>query len=126
VRVFHNSAYDMMDKLPPPSPLFTRRTRFVLVCLLGSLHWLVCAFAATAQKLYPLSDAGWLWYAVLGFVPAWLIALAGTLWAYWGDRTAPAGERTDPWAFVFSGVGVASALPWILPWLPLYFRDFID
>lgn len=126
MRVFHNSAYDMMDKLPPPSPLFTKRTRFVLVCLLGSLHWLVCAFAAIAQKLYPLSDAGWLWLSALGFVPAWLLAVSGTVWAYCADRTSPLEERTDPWAFVIAVVGIASALTWILPWLPLYFRDFID
>ncbi len=115
----------MMDKLPPPSPLFTRRTRYVLICLIGNLHWLVLVFAESAQTLYPLSDAGWAWYAVLGFVPAWLIALAGTLWAYWGDRTAPARERADPWAFVIAGVGIASVLPWILPWLLPFFRIFV-
>ena len=126
MRVFHNSTYAMMDKLPPPTPLFTRRTRFILICLLGSLHWLVVVLVVTAQKLSPLSDAGWLWYGVLGFIPAWLIALAGTFWAYRGDRTAPLEERTDPWAFVIAVVGIASALPWVLPWLLPFFRDFVD
>lgn len=124
--VFHNSAYAMMDKLPPPSPLPTQRTRFILICLLGSLHWLVVVLVETAQKLYPLSDAGWLWCGVLGFIPAWLLAVSGTLCVYRADRTAPLEERTDTGAFIIAAVGIASALPWVLPWLPLFFRDFVD
>jgi len=126
VRVFHNSAYDMMDKLPPPSPLFTRQTRFILICLLGSLHWLVHAFAVIAQKLWPLNDAGWLWLSALGFIPAWLLAVSGTLCVYRADRTAPLEQRTDTRAFIIAAVGIASAMTWVLPWLPLFFRDFVD
>ena len=92
----------------------------------GVEDWLVHAFAVIAQKLWPLSDAGWLWLSALGFIPAWLLAVSGMFCAYRADRTAPLEERTDTRAFIISAVGIASGLPSVLPWLLPFFRDFVD